>query len=240
MEKGLAAIMCIMGMFTSGCRQQDLPIKTAQVESTSKVKTEDDAALLNDVKTFTADVGQDGEKAWARLQSIPRDKLIRRLIAMRSAIPADDSMQPRIAFVLGILDYEYRSNARIVASSLSREARYRNFYGDDAAALIVRLIDRGDKTLLPILLGSADWADGALAEQLNDTITDRLVRDTDTLLEALRVQPRKTRAKIYRLIRGDAAFSAEDKERVRKRLRGINTKANSYPNAQELLASVLD
>jgi hypothetical protein len=239
MGKSIAAILCILGVFSFGCRKQVLPPKTPQVESASNMKR-DDAALISDIKMFAEDVGQEGQKAWERLRSIPRDELIRRLLNIRSRLPADDSMQPRIAFVFCKLDYEYSSNVAIVASALSREAKYRNFYADDAAGLIIRLIDQGDKSLWPILLGSTEWADGALAEQLRDTIAAHLVNDTDTLLDVLRVQPKETRVQIYRLIGSEGAFSAQDKQVISGRLRAVDPKAKVYPVAEELLVSVFN
>jgi hypothetical protein len=240
MNRTMTATLCIFGIFAVCCRQQVLPVNTTQGEKASSMKPADDTALINDIKTFTADVGQEGEKAWKRLRSIPRDELIRRLLDMRSRLDADDSMRPRIAFVLCNLDYEYLSNAKIVASALSRETKYRNFYADDAAGLIIRLIDRGDKSLWPVLLSSAAWADGALAEQLGDTIGDRLLNDTDTLLEVLNAQPKEIRVKVYRLIGAEGAFSPQDRQLITGRLRTIRPKAKAYPVAQELLSSVFD
>jgi hypothetical protein len=234
-------LMCLIGalyLSFSFC-QQVLSGQIAADRTAPIMRTEDETGLVKDVKTFTVDVGPEGEKAWARLRSVPRAELVGRLVALRGRLPADDAMQPRIAFVLCNLDYEYPANASIVAAALARHAQYRNFGGDDAAGLLARLIERGDQTLLPVLLRSAAWADGALAEQLSDTIADRLVKDTDALLVALRVQRQQTRARIYRFISAEGTLNREDRQTIRNRLRRITPKNKVYPIAQELLTTAL-
>jgi len=196
----------------------------------------DYAAFVNDIETFTVDVGPEGEKAWARLRSIPRDELIGRLLTTRSGLPADDSMQPRIAFVLCNLDYEYPSNVSIVASALSQKTKYRDFGADDAAGLIAKLIDRGDKTLLPILLRSADWADGALAETLAGVFSDELRRYPQKFLLELKAESARVRRKVFKLIQ-DGSLNNEDINRLRQMSLALPSRSPIFHIAHELLNS---
>lgn len=236
--KSLVLMTSIFMLFLFSCRQQISQPNAGKFEPTSDTDLSDDDTLGRDVKIVSEDVGEEGQKAWQRLRSVPRDDLIHKLLHIRSRLAADDPMQPQIAFVLCNLDYEYRANAEILASALSRNPKYRKFYADEAAALISILIDRGDKTLLPVLLSSAEWADGALAEQLNATIAEELIKHTDILLAALADQPRETRIKAYRLISGDGVFSSDEKQRIKKHLRKIGRESKIYSVAQELLESV--
>lgn len=113
-----------------------------------------EAELTPLIKTYAEDVGSNGEAAWRKLQSYPREALIQSLLAMRNKLRADDPKQYWIAFVLCNLGYEYQDNVQRLTSTRNRSsAAYEN--ADSAATMLGRLVSKGDKALLRILFDSA-------------------------------------------------------------------------------------
>lgn len=202
-------------------------------------KTQDDALLVRQIETASNDVGEQGEHALKELRALPRSSLIDRLLRMRGALAPDDPLQPQIAFVFCQLDYESKANTEIVASALHKTPKYKNFFADQAASLIARLIKRGDKSLWPVLLGSVPWSDGALAEELAMAVRDELITNTETLLFALDNQPEDTRVKVYQLVHSTGGLYTEEKEKVKHSLLKVKPGAKSYRIAREVLRSTV-
>lgn len=240
MGKSLTSILSILVLSLFSCQKQASEPKSVNMAESSNTTTlNDDSALIEKIKTFSEDVGEPGQKALAYMLSLPRNELIRDLLRLRDDLPPDDSLRPQIAFVLCHLDYEYESNAEIVASALSRNGKYKTFYGDQAASLIGRLIKRGDRKLLAVLLTSVPWSDGALAEELGVILGSELANNTEPLLVALDEQPEEIRLKVYKLIHATGALKAEEKQQLENHLRKIKPNAGKYRLAQEILKSVV-
>jgi len=69
--------------------------------------------------------------------------------------------------VLCNLDYEYPTNVRIIVSAVTKLPHNQNNFADSAAAMLGRLIQRGDKGLLRVLFAAAPYSDAALGEALD-------------------------------------------------------------------------
>jgi hypothetical protein len=220
------------------CHREAQP-EPSKVKAASNIQTLDDSAqLVTGIKTFSADVGEDGQKALNELRSRPQKELISDLLRLRTNLAPDDSLQPQLAFVFCYLNYECAANTNVVVSALSKTPKFKNFYADQAAALIGRLMKRGDKSLLPVLLNSVPWSDGALSEELAAILGNELLSDTETFLDALRDGPEGVRLKTYELLHNAGGLSADDREAIKTHLRKIKPGERSYTIAKELLESV--
>jgi hypothetical protein len=220
------------------CHREAQP-KASKVKENSNIQTTDDSAqLVTRIKTFSEDVGEEGQKALNELRSRPQKELISDLLRLRTNLASDDSLQPQIAFVFCYLNYDCPANTDIVVSALSKTPKFKNFSADQAAALIGRLMKRGDKSLLPVLLNSVPWSDGALSEELGPILGNGLTSDTESFLDALRDRPEDARLKTYELLHNAGGLSTDDKEAIKTHLRKIKPGERSYTIAKELLKSV--
>ncbi|HLA12488.1 MAG TPA: hypothetical protein VJ023_18020 [Pyrinomonadaceae bacterium] len=166
-----------------------------------------------------------------------RHNVVDELLALRRKLPRDDALQPQIAFALANLNHEYQSNADVITSALSRDSKFKGLDADQAASLLIRLINKGDQERLRELLRSADWADGALAEIIGDEASDQLLHDTAGFLALLRAEPQSLRMKIYRLIHNSGSLNEEDKKLIDLRLRQVEKKSPVFAVALEPRAS---
>src|SRR5437588_1230845 len=123
-----------------------------------------DPELTRLIKTFSEDVGENGQAAWQKLQSYPRKDLIDSLLGMRENLPKDSPMQLSVAFVLCNLNYEYQTNVQSIVSALTNVSaqpellcRYRR--GDAWSVDTSRR-----QSLLRVLFGAVPWSDAALSE----------------------------------------------------------------------------
>lgn len=194
-----------------------------------------DSRLVELIKLFSEDVGERGQTAFQEIRS--RQNVVDELVSLSRRLPPDDPLQPQIAFVLSNLGHEYESNALVVSSALSKDPKFKDFDADQAASLLVRLINRGDKKRLPQLLRSADWSDGALSEIIGDEVSDQLLHDTAGLLALLSAEPESLRMKVYGLIHNSGSLNADDKKLIRTRLQQIERKSSLFPVARELHSS---
>jgi len=195
-----------------------------------------DPELTRLIKTFSEDVGGNGQAAWQRLESYPREDLINSLLNLRNDLPKDSPMRYSIAFVLCNLNYEYQPNVHVIVSALTKVPHEQNYDADSAESMLGRLIHRGDKELLRVLFGAVPWSDGALAEGLSDTFSEELRSEPKEFLTRLRNEPKDTRSKTYRLI-ASGSLTAKDLQNLRGQLAALPRTAPIFQVAQELLAS---
>lgn len=196
-----------------------------------------EAELTPLIKTYSEDVGSNGETACRKLQSYPREALIQSLLAMRNKLGADDPKQYWIAFVLCNLGYEYQDNVQRLTSPLRNRssAAYEN--ADSAATMLGRLVSKGDKALLRILFESAPTADASLAEALSDVFAGEVQTNPKEFLIELEKQPKQTRLRVYELIKS-GPLAAADLKKLKANLIDLSKTAAPIANiAKEMLSS---
>lgn len=197
-----------------------------------------DEKLTQLVETFSEDQGEIGNEAWRNLQATPKADLVQALDKLNQRLPANDSLRPKIAFVLCNLDHDYSRNARVIESALAKSPPFEGFYADDAAVLLSRLTQRGDKNLLRVLFLSASWSDGGLAEVLGETFSQELNQDPENFLLQLKAIPQPTRREVYRLIEFSDSFTREELTTLKTRLSSIPLDSPIEEVAREVLKSL--
>lgn len=232
-------IFVLLMVLLPSCQGREPKQQTNNSAVTSNTETLNDADLIKLIQKFAEDEGEEGQKVFNQLRSIPRSELISALSRLRSSLSPADSLQPQIAFVFCYLDQDYKTNVEIVASALSKEPKYQNFYADSAASLLARLIKRGDKSLLKNLFSAVRWSDGALSEQLGVTFSHELRDNTQSFVEMLVDQPVEIRTQVYALIDQTGSLSREELKLVVIALRNIHTKSRLHLVAQEILRSAI-
>lgn len=196
-----------------------------------------DASLLADVERFAASGGGVSDKTWKRISSYPREDLVGRLNRISAALPEHDRRRVLIAFLLCNLDQDYPLNKKIVISGLAPKPQYRQFYGDWAAGLVIRLIQRGDRSLLPHLFTAAEWSDGAMTEELAGFFVEEIRAEPATFLADLKTVPPRDRREVYTVI--DASiFSDRDRKEIRGLLRSAAKNSDIAPVAREMLRAL--
>jgi hypothetical protein len=197
-------------MITSfgGCNKEAQQTSNNLEVASNTQSMEKSELLVARIKTVSEDVGENGQRALDELRALPQKEVISDMLRLRGSLAPDDSLQPQIAFVFCYLDYECPANTKLVVSSFSKTPKYRSFDADQAAALLSRLMKRGDKTLLPVLLSSVTWSEGALSEELGATFGDELTRNSEDFLVALRDQPKELRSQTYQMIENSGGISA--------------------------------
>jgi hypothetical protein len=159
-------LISILACSVVGCRSTGNVSQQRSIDQS----TEADSDLLEVVKQFCGDESK-APDAWQKLSSYPPPELSQRLFRIFRSLPENDHRRVLIAFVLCNLNYDYETNREIVRSSLSKPPAYEHFYADWPAALINRLIERGDIDLISQLFASANWADGAASTDLSGYFT---------------------------------------------------------------------
>ena len=196
-----------------------------------------DSELIGLVEKFSEDVGDKGQAAWQKIQAYPRKDVIDSLSRLQQNLPANDSLRPKVAFVLCNMDYNYHNNKQVIVSALARHSQYQNFDADQAQVLLSRLIRRGDKELLRVLFAASSWSDGALSEGLADTFTQELRSDPEKFMLELKDQPEQTRRRVFALIESADSFTEEDKKHLRAYLSSVPKKSAISAIAEQLLAT---
>jgi hypothetical protein len=239
MTRGRISFLGLLMVLLLSCQGPKPKQQTNNSAVTSNTETLNDADLVKLIQKFAEDEGEEGEKVFNELRSIPRTELISALSRLRNSLSPTDSLQPQIAFVFCYLDQDYKTNAEILASALSKEPKYQNFDADWAASLLARLIKRGDKSLLKTLFTAVLWSDGALSEELGVTFGHELTDRTQSFVEMLVDQPVEVRTHVYALIAQTGSLSREELRLVVVALRNIHTTSRLHRVAQEMLRSAI-
>jgi hypothetical protein len=118
---GLTLNFTILVMLLAGCHGsgEEKARTVTDQESASQTHTLTDVELAKQVETFSTDVGDIGQRAWAKLRSYQCEDVLKSLLCLRDAVPKDDALQPQIAFVLCNLDYDYEANVNLITSAVS-------------------------------------------------------------------------------------------------------------------------
>lgn len=206
----------------------------AQQNMTSRSTKISDPELTALIKTFSEDIGPDGKAAWQKLQSYPREDLIKSVLALRDSLGKDDPRRYSIAFVLCNLDYENQANVEQVVAALKPAGA--NYYADSAATMLGRLVHRGDKGLLKVLFDAVSSSDASLGEALSDVFSDELRSNPKEFLTQLKDEPKPIRLKVYKLIES-GSLTAKDIENLRVNLQSLSPSLPISKVAREMLAS---
>jgi hypothetical protein len=198
-----------------------------------KLDTTQVAALI---KTFSEDVGEQGQEAWRKLQLYPRDRLIESLLDLRNSLPKDDVRQYSVTFTLAYIDYQYKENVSVLTSVLSQQSKQHE-YADTVVVMLGRLVERGDKSLLGVLFSNAPSADAALGEALSDVFARQVSADPKGFLDQLKDQPIGTRSRVYKLIKS-GPMTEKDLNELRTRLMNLSHDQSVSQIAREMLASL--
>jgi hypothetical protein len=185
------------------------------------------------MKTFTEDVGPNGDDAWRKLQAYPRDKLIDSLLSLQKSVPEDDCRHYSIVFTLVSLNYHYEDNIKVLAHSLTPKP---NECADDVARMLARLIRAGDKNLLTVLFSSAPASDAALGEALEDIFAQEVRAEPKEFLTQLGKQPKDTRLKVYKMT-ANGGLTEGDVNELRKQLTALSHDPAVSRLATEMLSS---
>jgi hypothetical protein len=204
--------------------------------SMPQTKKMPDAELMALVKTFSEDVGPDGEAAWQKLQAYPRNELINHVIARRDTLPSDDHTRYQFAFLLCNLGYKYHFNVKQIESALVSQSGRPSNDADTAAIMLGRLLRRGHKELLNVLFSAAPSSDGSLSEALSDVLFDQLRNNTSNFLIELRDEPRAIRFRVYQLV-NDGPVSRKDLQHLKAKLQLLSRSSGIAEVAKEALAS---
>src|SRR5947208_16421594 len=115
MSSTVAACILLPLLFSSSCTgsESNRALVSGQKNMASPKMKTIDPELTRLIKTFSEDVGENGQAAWRELQSRPRKDLINSLSDMQANLPKDSPMLYSIAFVLCNLDHEYRTNVQV-------------------------------------------------------------------------------------------------------------------------------
>src|SRR5437016_12016892 len=102
MSSTVAACLLLQALFSSSCtgRESNRALVSGQENMACPTTKTMDPELTRLIKTFSEDVGENGQAAWQKLQSYPRKDLIDSLLGMRKNLPKDSPMQLSAAFVL--------------------------------------------------------------------------------------------------------------------------------------------
>jgi hypothetical protein len=174
--KGLISVSFIFlaALGFAGCSKSAVQTREVVANKNSAQPGSQTKGLEDLIQEYTEDQGEIGQAAWEKMQQGGRDKLISNLLQLRDSHPTDHALQPKIAFLLCNLNYEYESNKQLIVSGLGSNSPFQGFQADQSQSLLSRLIERGDKQLLRELFAVAGKADGDLAEGLAETFSREL------------------------------------------------------------------
>lgn len=237
-------ILSIQALYLVGCSTGVKPEEKAGAAPATSVNQMgcSDKELLEMVDRFAAYVSETGQDAWRKIDSCPRDDLISSLLRIQNSLTENDIRRINIAFVLCNLNYDYQTNRQVIISALTKIPFYIDpktgvvLPVDAAGELIGRLIRRGDKDLLTVLLKAAQWADGAFAEGLGDTFSFALQSDPEDFLGRLKSEPNKIRQRVYGLL--DLSLSTESRKQVNAYLLSVPRNSPIAQISKEMLRKV--
>jgi len=174
-------------------RQTNSPIQRA--DSAQDMMADKD--LIEAVEVFATQGGEAGQRAWKKIESSPRQDLIKSLERIRDTTKHDKLLRIQIAYVLCVMGQDYDRNRTLVTSSMVSRSNPDQLPRDEIALLIAGLIARGDKDLLQVLFPVSQWSDGSLSEALAATFVSETLANPDKFLLELKSQPKQIREKVY-------------------------------------------
>ncbi|MBV9924357.1 MAG: hypothetical protein JOZ96_04885 [Acidobacteria bacterium] len=236
---GCCCLLVLTCRYFMGCYAPTAQVKgpqAAQLASAAPSAREADERLLADVAAFASHEGR-AEEAWARLNSRPQAETLYRLNRLSASLPVRDRNRVLIAFALCHLGGDYSANKQVVLSSLAKKPPYDEFSGDWAASLVIRLARRGDKSVLPHLFASADWADGATGADLQGFFTKELKSEPGVFLSNLEGTPPAIRQKVYGLL-DPYGLSDADRRELQAYFKSVSKPSAAAPLADELLRAL--
>jgi len=250
-NKSVVIAFCL-GLFvvgwSLGCQNVNKPdaastpiLSGASPETQSnQLQNKDDAdrELIALAKDFATSDDRKQDLAWKKLNSYSRSDLVNRLSQLQEPGIKDETDKVAIAFVLCNLDFSYDANKQVIVTALTKEPHSKNSQSDWEAGLIGRLIRRGDKNLLPVLFGVAEWSAGALSEELAGIYLDNWRSDPKGSLLGLKSVPMTARRRVYSLLVNDELLTADDSSKMKTYLRSASHDSNIGSIAEEMLSAI--
>ncbi len=197
-------------------------------------KSSHDREIISIVRSFaTSDASKQGT-AWTALRAYHRDEIIGELRRLQNDETISEADRIAIAFALCNMDFDYSVHRQLIVTGLETEPHYKNPLADWEAGLIGRLIDRGDKDLLPVLFRASQWSDGAMAEDLSNIFEQELVKNPESFVVQLTNVPSGVRKSVYRLIEYKR-LPTKDVEKLKSYLSSALSDSGKGHIARELL-----
>ena len=207
------------------CDKRNADLEAEHRASTARSINADNL-LKEQIDIFSSDIGPEGEQAWHEIKS--RQDLLTSLSRLQQSAARKDFLRIQIAFVFCNLDQDYEKNKQIILSDVIGSSGKDDF-SPEAAMMIKRLIERGDKTLLKPLFEASSESDGCLAESFQDIFVDEMENEPEVFLNLLKDEPLPTRKAVYDLI--DVNLS----EKTKKYLQGSVSDPTFGKVAKEML-----
>jgi hypothetical protein len=228
---------------SSTCQNPNRPVTTSASttsgtpEAKSQKKPSDiDRELINLATDYSSTDANKQTQAWKALMSSSLPELTSNLNRLRDKSTKGGVERVAIAFTLCSLDIEYVDNKQVILDAFLTKPHNKNLHSDWQAGLIGRLINRGDRLLLPIVFNAAAWSDGALSEELAGIYLNSWRKDPEAFLTALQSVPANARRDVYLLLLTDQVLTSEDRAKMKSYL----TTATQHPSmgsiAKEMLA----
>ena len=198
-RRWVGVMLCLTATACFACSK-----RTTQVVA----RANDDQAVMEAVKTFASDEGEQGREAWDKLSSHPRADLLsvlRRKLGDQK--DRDRILASYIAFALCNLDADYEANRQLIVDVFNSSVEN----ADRVEGLMARLIKRGDYRLLSTLFAMAPQSDGDLAEGLASTFGEQMQEAPERFHSELSRQPKAVKDSVCRLM----PLGVSDLQRVR-------------------------
>lgn len=189
------------------------------------------ASLIELINLYAEDVGPKGEQALNTLRS-----QIDQLVSLQNSLPADDSLRPKLAFVLCNLDHEFATNMRVLQTAITFPTQFKDSFADQVQDMISRLIDREDRrgnyeastSLTRSLIAVAEKADGALSEGIGITLSKQLrLRSEDFFVawaDHFSTAPKKSKglkSRVFALMRASHRLTVGEISHIRNYLNSL-------------------
>lgn len=206
------------------------------------VAPQSSGSLTEMVNLFAEDVGPKGQEALNSLRSRTDE-----LVSLQKSLPADDALQPKIAFVLCNLDRDAEANRQVLQSALADPSPYKSVFADQVQDMISRLIDREDSRgndeasteLTRSLIALAPKADGALSDGLGITLSKQLRTKSGIFMSAwgehFSAMPEEEsegiKSQVFALMRASHQLTKGEVARIRNYLYSIRDYSEKFKQA---------
>ena len=199
-------------------------------------------SLIEMVNLFAEDIGPKGKEALNALR--PQTA---QLVSLQNSLPADDSLRPKLAFVLCNLDHDCDANMQVLQSALTDTSRFKNLFADQVQDMISRLIDREDSrgndrattSLTRTLIAIAPQADGALSDGIGMTLSKQLRARAEVFMSAWAehfgtMTPEEShdlKSRIFGLMRASHRLTTGEIRKIRNNLNSIREYSQAFREA---------
>lgn len=171
-----------------------------------------DTLSSNNSASIVASLFPDGVADAKQLSHLRRDVAVRALESEQAR--ATGPRASGITYLLAVLRHHYSVNRRKLVTTLQGCTHRPVIPGcdEDTAGYVIDLFDRGDRTLLPLLIDIGPHSDGALAEEMGPFYGETLWKQPRLFLLALaRLAPKGQREVCWLAATGDGSGMSSEK-----------------------------